>query len=212
MQLRPAATIVVARAARRSGDPVGEATGGVEVVVVRRSSSSRFAPGFVVFPGGAVELGDEERAARWFGAADERARAAAVRELAEEASLVPTATGVAVGDVGVLLEASFVPPPPNGLPEIARWIAPDSLPVRFDARFFALACHAADADPRPDGTEAEAAWWARPADVLEAAHADETPLMWPTLRMLEALVACDTVADVAALRVAQVAPADVRPS
>ena len=58
--------------------------------MLRRGRESRFLPGYVVFPGGAVDAGDPERAARWFGTPNEAARAAAVRELAEEAGLVVT--------------------------------------------------------------------------------------------------------------------------
>src|SRR6266571_5289633 len=53
---RPAATIVLARAAPGHG---------VEVLVLRRSEASRFAPGFVVFPGGAEDPDDDELARRW---------------------------------------------------------------------------------------------------------------------------------------------------
>ena len=54
---RPAATVIVARSARD----------GVEVLMVRRGRANRFAAGFVVFPGGVVEPGDRELAARLFG-------------------------------------------------------------------------------------------------------------------------------------------------
>ncbi len=62
MQPRPAATIVVARAPGRRN--------GVEVVALKRSSASRFAPGFVVFPGGAVEDRDDALALEWFASRD----------------------------------------------------------------------------------------------------------------------------------------------
>ena len=48
---RPAATIVVARPGQ----------GGVKVLMLRRSAASRFVPGFLVFPGGAIDPGDEIR-------------------------------------------------------------------------------------------------------------------------------------------------------
>ena len=115
MEPRPAATVIVARE-------------GVEVLVERRTSASRFAPGFVVFPGGAVGEGDM--------VSSDPARACAVRELREE--------------TGLALE-------PDGLLEIARWVAPAFLEVRFDARFFAAAAPS-DTDPEPDGVEIAEAW------------------------------------------------------
>ena len=74
---------------------------GFEVLVVQRSSASRFLPGYVAFPGGAVDAEDEARAARWFKDAAHAPRAAAVRELAEEVALALTADGlVASADLG----------------------------------------------------------------------------------------------------------------
>src|SRR6266498_468453 len=102
MGIRPAATIVVAR----PGEPHGPR---VEVLLLRRSARSRFAAGFVVFPGGVVEDGDAELAARWFGSRDELSRACAVRELAEETGLVATAGG--------LMEAPGRLPGDHGFPE-----------------------------------------------------------------------------------------------
>jgi hypothetical protein len=42
--------------------------------------------------------------------------------------------------------------------------------------------------------------------VLAAQRAGNAPLMWPTLKMLEALASCHAVADALALRVEQVVP------
>jgi 8-oxo-dGTP pyrophosphatase MutT (NUDIX family) len=179
---RPAATIVVARPA--------EGSTGVQVLVVRRSARSRFGPGYVVFPGGVMESGDAALAEAWFGNSDERARACALRELAEE--------------TGLRLHADVA-----GLPRIARWVAPDSLPIRFDALFFAAA-DPGMGEPTADGVEIEAAWWTRPDEVLGGARAGEISLAWPTLRTMEALAACSTVEEVLALRVEQEPPPEER--
>ena len=198
MGIRPAATIVVAR----PGEPHGPR---VEVLLLRRSARSRFAAGFVVFPGGVVEDGDSELAARWFGSRDELARACAMRELAEETGLVATAGGVVEARGRLPGDTGFPPPEPSSLPEMARWVAPEFLPVRFDARFFALAA------PRgltahPDGVEVDLAWWAAPEDALESHLRGDGPLLWPTLKTVEALADCASVADVLALRVTPVPP------
>jgi 8-oxo-dGTP pyrophosphatase MutT (NUDIX family) len=180
MEPRPAATLVLARPAEER----------VEVLALRRSERTRFLPGFVVFPGGVVEPEDAALARDLFGDPEEAARACALRELAEEAGLRLTASG---------LEASRTPGPVplDRLPEIARWIAPEFLDTRFDARFFA-ATAPTGVEPEPDGSEIDAAWWARPHDLLE------TELMWPTVVTLRALAECRTPDQVLDLRIEQV--------
>src|SRR6185503_5708000 len=126
MDPRPAATVIVARQQPHTD---------VEVLVVRRSAISRFAPGFVVFPGGVVEDGDASRAAAWFGSAQEAPRACALRELAEETGLVLTADGLLAAPGRLPGEPGLPAPAAEQVPEVARWIAPATLTVRFDARF-----------------------------------------------------------------------------
>ena len=192
---RRAATVVVVRSVDG---------GGVEVLVLRRSRSSRFAPGFVVFPGGAVDDGDRELARRWFGSPTELDRACAVRELREEAGLVLGSDGIITAPGGRSAGAHSMDV--RALPEIGHWVAPDFLPIRFDARFFAALAETGAA-PRPDGTEIERAWWDRPAQVLDAQRAGEVALMWPTMVTLNALTSCRDVGEVlTGLRVDQVEP------
>jgi endoribonuclease LACTB2 len=193
---RPAATIVVAR-------PV--ATGRLEFLVLQRSAGSRFLPNFVVFPGGVVEEQDTRLAASWFGRDDEAARACALRELAEEAGLVMTANGLVEAPGRLPGEPGLPPPEPHVVPEIARWVAPEFLPVRFDARFFAVRA-GSDLEPHPDGVEAAQAWWASADDLLASATSGETQLMWPTLKTLETLAGCSSVDEVLSLRIEQVPP------
>jgi len=195
---RPAATVVVARHAADGGP-------GIEVLVLRRAAGSRFAPGFVVFPGGTKVPEDEALAEAWFGSANEALRACAVRELAEEAGLVLTAGGLREAPGRLPGDPDLPPPGAGQLTELARWVAPDFLPVRFDARFFAVTAEPGLA-PVPDGVEIERAWWARPDDVLDEAARGDGALMWPTLTFLRALSPCTSPAEVLALRVPQVAP------
>jgi recombination protein RecT len=191
MEPRAAATVIVAR-------PSGE---GVEVVVLRRSERATFLPGFLVFPGGAIEDQDDAEAVRLFGDAGEAPRACAVRELYEETGFLLTASGIELrADRPPLPALTFRAPSTEGLPEVSRWVAPEALEVRFDARFFATAAPAG-IDPVADGLEIERAWWARPADVLAEGQAS---LMWPTLVMMEALARCAGVDDVLSMRMDQV--------
>ena len=194
MEPRPAATVIVARPADQ----------GVEVLVLRRAERSGFAPGFVVFPGGTIDTGDSGLAVRLFGDAGQEARACAVRELYEEAGLLLTSEGlVAARGRAPLSALSFDPPLPAALHEVARWVAPEFLEVRFDARFYATEAPGG-LEPVPDGAEISAAWWAPPAAVLRSAEEGRTPLMWPTRVTLEALAECTAVAKVLELEMAQV--------
>jgi 8-oxo-dGTP pyrophosphatase MutT (NUDIX family) len=197
-EVRPAATVVVARPGRDGPQ--------VEVLVARRAATSRFAPGFVVFPGGVVEEGDGALAGRWFGSGSESARACAARELAEEAGIALTASGPVSAPPGPqsLERVEASPPRARDLPQIARWLAPEFLAVRFDARFFAVACPRG-VEPEPDGVEVDRAWWARPSAVLQEFELWRS-LMWPTYSMLRALVGCPTVGAVLELRVPQQPP------
>jgi len=221
MDPRPAATVILARPAPRGGaggwspepkdavDPRASTPPtdrAVEVLALRRAGTAAFLPGFVVFPGGAIDRADDELAARLFGDPHEAARACALRELYEEAGVLLTSSGpVSRPPDGPMSSMRFDPPTPAALPEVARWVAPESLEVRFDARFYATGAPE-DLEPTPDGSEIEAAWWARPLDLLEAATRGDAPLMWPTRVTLEALGRCTTVADVLSLRVDQVPP------
>ena len=193
---RPSATLVLVR----------DAAHGVEVLVLKRATESRFAPRFVVFPGGAVEPPDRQLALAWFGNGRDVFRAAAVRELAEETALAVTGGGVRSGrsPENALELVAADPPGVDQLPEMAHWVAPDFLPRRFDTRFFIVPSEER-MSTRPDGLEIESAWWSRPADVLQEFRLWES-LMWPTYRTLEALAGCADVAQALELRVAQEPP------
>jgi 8-oxo-dGTP pyrophosphatase MutT (NUDIX family) len=188
--IRHAATVIAAR----PGDD------GPEVLVLRRGSASRFLPGYVVFPGGAVDDSDAELGARWFGNAAEASRAAAVRELVEEAGLALTGVGlVDAGNPDSLDPTHAAPPSVSQLPEIAHWIAPEDVRVRFDARYFAVAAPGG-LEPAPDGAEAEHAWWEGPRSLLAGWAEGRRKLYWPTYVTMLHLAGCDSVDDVLALR------------
>jgi 8-oxo-dGTP pyrophosphatase MutT (NUDIX family) len=193
MSIRSAATVVVARPGPSLAAPV-------EILALRRSAESRFAPGFVVFPGGTVDGDDALLAERWFGRPDEVARACAVRELAEETGLVMTRDGLVEATGRLPGEPGLPPPATEDLHQMARWIAPEFVPVRFDATFFAVAA-SRGLTPTPDGVEIERVWWATPESLLAEASAGDALLMWPTLRTLQELSDCRTVDAVLALQV-----------
>jgi 8-oxo-dGTP pyrophosphatase MutT (NUDIX family) len=131
----------------------------LELLLVRRNPAARFMPGVWVFPGGAVDRDDA-------GDGDAALRAAALRELDEEA--------------GVLLDdpATLVP--------FSRWITPAQVKTRFDTWFF-LAPAPAGAEPRIDGEEAVDAGWFTAEGALDAYRRGEIELVFPTIKHLEQL-------------------------
>src|SRR3984893_1787173 len=108
---RQAATVILLRG--------GEVR--LEVLLVRRTPKARFMGGVWVFPGGAIDEGDipkDGSAPLTEGSAAETQalRAAAARELREEA-------GIVLGGA-------------NELVGFSRWITPDVVHTRFDTHFF----------------------------------------------------------------------------
>jgi 8-oxo-dGTP pyrophosphatase MutT (NUDIX family) len=187
---------------------VRDGSEGPEVLVIERALDHRFLPGYIAFPGGAVDATDGPLAERWFGDAEEAPRAAAIREVVEEVGLAVTREQV----VGVdrerpLARIHDAPPSISRLPEVARWIAPERVPVRFDARYFAARMDGA-ADPAPDGVEASKAWWASPPDLMRAWESGDLLLYWPTHFTMNALAACRDAEEVLGLRISTREPDD----
>jgi 8-oxo-dGTP pyrophosphatase MutT (NUDIX family) len=169
---RQAASVIVVR----DGEP------GLEVLLVKRNPAARFMGGVWVFPGGAVDAGE--------GEGDRAHRAAAVRELGEEA-----------GVHGV---------DPEAIVKFSRWITPAELAVRFDTHFF-IAPLPPGEEVRIDGHECVADAWLTPQAALDA-HADgRIVLVFPTIRQLEQLRDFTTVgALLDHARARQVSPARPR--
>jgi 8-oxo-dGTP pyrophosphatase MutT (NUDIX family) len=153
---RQAATVILLRG---GGD-------GLELLLVKRNPQARFMGGVWVFPGGAVEQaeGDDDRAHR----------AAAVRELHEEA--------------GVQLPNSAE------LVKFSRWITPSVVRTRFDTHFF-LAPLPPGQEPHVDGEECIEHRWYTPAGALDAHRAGEILLVFPTIKHLEQLAPFATAAE-----------------
>jgi len=160
------------------------------VLLVQRNPEARFMPGVWVFPGGAVD--DSERSGGADGGSsedDERAhRAAAIRELAEEA--------------GISLPADA------DLRPWSRWITPEVVRVRFDTRFY-VALAPPHSPPRPDGSETVDAQWFTPRRALDLHSAGQLELVFPTIKHLESLLpyaSSEEVLDAVGTRVEPVLP------
>ena len=145
---RQAATVILLRGG----------TDDLEVLLIRRTPQARFMGGVWVFPGGAVDA-DE-------GDGDEAHRAAAIRELREEAAIT--------------LED------PAALVKFSRWITPAEVQIRFDTHFF-LAPLPTGQEPRIDGEECVDLGWFTPEAALAAHRAQEIALVFPTIKHLEQL-------------------------
>lgn len=145
---RQAATVILMRGGSET----------LEVLLVRRTPKARFMGGVWVFPGGAVDAQE--------GDGDEAHRAAAVRELSEEAAV----------------ELSG----PDVLVKFSRWITPAEVQIRFDTHFF-LAELPEGQEPRIDGEECVDLGWFTPAAALAAHGAEEIVLVFPTIKHLEQL-------------------------
>jgi 8-oxo-dGTP pyrophosphatase MutT (NUDIX family) len=145
---RQAATVILLR---------GEAKT-LEVLLVKRTPQARFMGGVWVFPGGAVDAGE--------GDGDGAHRAAAIRELREEAAIV-------LDD-------------PDALVKFSRWITPAEVRTRFDTHFF-LAPLPAGQEPKVDGEECVEHGWFTPAAALEAHRDGQILLVFPTIKHLEQL-------------------------
>jgi 8-oxo-dGTP pyrophosphatase MutT (NUDIX family) len=195
-QIRKAASVIAVR----------EGTQRPEVLVLERSAASRFLPGYVVFPGGAADAGDAELAERWFGSSDQTARACGVRELVEEAGLALTGAGLVEAPDLRAVEAA--PPHASQLDELARWIAPEDVPVRFDARYFAVAAPAGLV-PKADGAEAVDAWWVSPRELLEGWEHGARKLYWPTWFTVTELARARSVEELLGLRIVTREPDDL---
>jgi 8-oxo-dGTP pyrophosphatase MutT (NUDIX family) len=168
----------------------------VQTLLVRRDRSARFMAGARVFPGGSVDDADRgagaARVVLWSGDAEELPwRAAALRELSEEAGItitrpemegpVPEGEGLffALAARGAMLDA-------DRLHYLSNWITPAGLPKRFDTRFF-VAAVAAGAAARTDDVEVFEPEWVRPSVALDRAAAGAWLIELPTRVHLELL-------------------------
>lgn len=149
-----------------------------EVLLVRRNPAQRFMGGAWVFPGGSTSPGDGDE------------RAAAVRELAEEA--------------GVALPAG------HELIRFSRWITPAQIAIRFDTHFFVAEAPEGTA-PVVDGGECVDWRWLTPAEALRLGGAGELLLVFPTVKHLEELARFGSVAELLAdARTRRVLPVEPR--
>ena len=196
---RPAATVVIVRD-RADGPP--------DILMMERASTMAFAAGALVFPGGAVDAGDHDLAARIDHGLDQdeaAARIAAIRETIEEAGLgiglhgaMDAATVLRLRDglqdgvpLRTLLDRHGLGVAFDALTPFARWHpAPFDLATRvFDTRFYIA--RAPDGQMATvDTTENVRLFWSSAADTLAQCDAGAAMVIYPTKRNLERLALC----------------------
>jgi len=199
--IRPAASLLIVRDGQE----------GVEVLTLKRASTMRFLPGYLAFPGGALEAGDTLVAQRWRtqlaaqNRPDDRTYAvAAIRECAEEigwlcgvasedGQVVHTALTAAEqddllsgeGTFESFLQARGLWLDGEQIRFVGRWVTPAYQTARFDTRFFVLASQPADAQLQLHTSENQWVKWCQPAVLLAAIDAGTENAVTPTRAMLQ---------------------------
>lgn len=202
---------------------------GVEVFMVRRVIQSDFMPDVFVFPGGSISKDDrttelaegickpvapsaadpEGRTALGSGA-----RAAAIRELYEEAGILLAYRAeklLAISDQDIvhfetyrkafhqrqgslveLAHAEHLTLATNLLDYFAHWITPEGMPKRFDTHFF-LTTAPAEQHAANDHLETSEGIWISPVEALARFERREFPLVFATIYQLRELAAFGSV-------------------
>lgn len=204
---------------------------GLEVFMVRRVIQSDFMPDVYVFPGGSVSKDDQEAETTpgictelTAGGADAEARtalgigvrAAAIRELFEEAGVLLAYQGAGVlavneanmerftayrqafnerkGSLVEMARAENLKLATERLNYFAHWITPEGMPKRFDTHFFVTTAPA-EQQAAHDHLETSEGVWIAPAEALARAERNEFPLVFATLHQLHDLAAFASVSE-----------------
>ncbi|HEY0756979.1 MAG TPA: NUDIX hydrolase [Ktedonobacteraceae bacterium] len=205
--------------------------GGLEVFMVRRVIQSDFMPDVYVFPGGSVQADDlaaEQEAGvcrtlvesnsdpEGRTALGKGVRAAALRELFEEAGILLAYQGVDVlaisaenrerfegyrqtfnrhaGSLGEMARTASLVLASDRLNYFAHWITPEGLPKRFDTHFF-VAAAPAEQQAVYDNLETSEGIWIAPSEALARAQRREFPIVFATIHQLHDLAAFSSVSE-----------------
>jgi 8-oxo-dGTP pyrophosphatase MutT (NUDIX family) len=204
---------------------------GIEVFMVRRAVQSEFMPDLYVFPGGSVSEDDrtaEETPDLCIAVAPSQAdpegrtalgsgaRAAAIREMFEEANvllayrddkiLAVNADTVArfaayrqafnerKGSLVEMARAEHLKLATDRLAYFAHWITPELMPKRYDTHFF-IATAPEEQEAIYDRLETTEGVWIQPAAALQGFKQQQFPLALPTYHQLRDLAVFHSVQD-----------------
>lgn len=190
------------------------------ILMIERDRSLAFAAGALVFPGGRIDPIDSAIAAQHgimvpgpeLEQDDLVARIAAIRETIEEVgvgvaiegkidhALVQTIRnglhqGASLADLLLHFKLRI---DPYRLTPYTRWIPRLQAARRFDTRFY-VAEAPEDALATADGTETSHAAWATANAHIDDATSGRRTVIYPTMRNLERLAACQSYDDIIAL-------------
>ncbi len=170
---------------------------GLEVLMVRRSSRSAFAPDAFVFPGGTVDPEDYVSLPNGWAQripAEFRARAPEVLPTTEEPVADVDAAALVAAAVRELREEAAVEIAPEQLVLFSHWITPPTEPRRYNTHFF-LAPGNEGVVANADAFETHDAQWIAPSVALDRYARGEMHLVYPTIKHLERLAQFERVAD-----------------
>lgn len=215
---RPASTIVLAREFPDTA---------FEVLLLKRPTTSRFAAGAFVFPGGTIDPGDAEprlstRLPDSGPDAESAAVFAALRELFEETGLLLTDERPGADEeirvrqellegnlsFGEILEQHNLSFASLEVCYFARWITPTQFARRYDTRFFLTSLPAEHSDFEPTLTdEIDDFVWLTPGRAIELFRGGRLPMLFPTRVTLQGLAEFKSVEEmVAAYRSRHIEP------
>jgi len=198
----------------------------IEVFMVRRVIQSDFMPDVYVFPGGSISA-DDRAAEQTEGicmpvapaVADPEgrtmlgsgARAAAIRELFEEAGVLLAYRSEEILEAGVahfaayrrafherkgslvaMARAENLRLATDRLGYFAHWITPEGMPKRFDTHFFITAAPT-EQEAAHDRLETSEGVWISPADALARCERNVFPLVFATIYQLRELAVFKSV-------------------
>src|SRR6266581_6763490 len=215
---------------------------GIEVFMVRRVIQSDFMPDVYVFPGGSVSKDDRaaelvdglcEPVALSAGDPEGRtrlgsgARAAAIRELFEEAGIllayhaekllaIPEqeverfdayrkAFNERKGSLVEMAHAEHLILATDLLDYFAHWITPEGMPKRFDTHFF-ITTAPAEQQAAHDQLETSEGVWISPQEALDRSERNEFPLVFATIHQLQELAVFESVKEALEATVMQYVP------
>ncbi len=188
----PAASVLLLR----DGPP------GLQVLMMRRALTMKFAPGAFVFPGGKVDNQDHKYGFwnQFLSGCDSNDlsfKIAVLRELYEEVGVLynedqPSKAHLGARNFKAAVSASQTLLRDDLLLPFAHWITPIAMKRRFDTKFY-LAPISSDCHARHDGNEAISMKWVSPRRIIANWKKGKVPLMFPTRLNLEKLAEASTV-------------------
>lgn len=163
IEIKPASTALLVRE---------KSTKGIEVLLLKRNSTLKFAPNYWVFPGGRIDKTDGPQSAV---SIENTAKVAAAREAMEESQMKVD---------------------PSTLYHYCHWTTPAGGPRRFGTWFFHGRVEYRDTKVIVDQSEIVDYQWLSPSDAIEMQKAGELAMLPPTFISIQRIKNSKTYMDV----------------